>query len=154
MQKYRKGDKDTVTIAEALCTAQDYAMLNGEKVPGTWTFTGWDKTGDFVINADTTITGGWRFTPAPAKKYTYIVHYKLYAGSVANAATVHDDTYGTVDALGVTVEVDAIEVKSLNPKYKNTKKYEIRPGFQHVSVRITHDNYEITIWYQPKSTGM
>ena len=64
MRKYRKGDKDTVTIAEALCTAQDYAMLNGEKVPGAWTFTGWDKTGDFVISADTTITGSWIFTPA------------------------------------------------------------------------------------------
>ena len=32
-RKYQKGDKDTVTIAEALCTARDYAMLNGEKVP-------------------------------------------------------------------------------------------------------------------------
>ena len=142
-----------VDVADQLTTTVDYAYNEkGEKVKGTWEWVKWDKD-DFEITADTTITGGWVFTPAPAKTYKYTVHYKLYEGSIANAKTVHADTSGTVPALGDKVDIDAIPVKQLNGPYKNTTKYEIRPGFQHVSVTITHDNYEITIWYQPKSHG-
>lgn len=151
LNRYAAGE--TVNVKAQLTTTVDYAYNEkGEKVKGTWTFGTWDKA-DFPIYEDTTITGGWKFTPAPVKKYTYIVHYKLYEGSIANAATVHADTQGTVDALGDKAEVDAIAVKSLNAKYRNIKKYQVRPGFEHVSVTITHDNYEITIWYQPISTG-
>lgn len=150
--RYKAGE--TVDVVNPLTTAVDYAYNSeGLKVKGTWEFETWDKD-DFPIYENTTITGGWKFTPAPAKKYTYTVHYKLYEGSIANAATVHADTQGTVDALGDKAEIDAIAVKSLNAKYRNIKKYQIRPGFEHVSVTITHDNYEITIWYQPISTGM
>ena len=144
---------DYVDVEDQLTTTVDYAYNEkGEKVKGTWEFVTWDKS-DFEITADTTITGGWVFTPAPAKTYKYTVHYKLYEGSITNAKTVHADTSGTVPALGDKVDIDAIPVKQLNPPYKNINKYEIRPGFQHVSVTITHDNYEITIWYQPKSHG-
>ncbi len=144
---------DYVKVADQLTTTVDYAYNEkGEKVKGTWEFVPWDKA-DFEITADTTITGGWNFKPAPVKKYKYTVHYKLYEGSIENAKTVHADTDGEVDALGDKVTIDALPVTSLNPKYKNAKKYEIRHGFEHVTVTITHDNYEITIWYQPKSTG-
>lgn len=38
---------------------------NGKK--GTWTFEGWDKTGEFVIDENTTITGSWTFKADPVK---------------------------------------------------------------------------------------
>ena len=140
---------DYVHVASQLTTTVDYAYNEkGEKVKGTWEFVTWDKD-DFEITADTTITGGWSFEPAPARTYKYTVHYKLYEGSIDNAVTVNIDTYGTVDALGDSVEIDAIPVKSLSNKKYRTKT-QIYPGYQHLDVKITHDNFEITIWYLPK----
>ena len=55
-----------VTVKDNLTTTQAYAMLDGEQVPGRWSFTPWDKE-DFQITKDTTISGSWYFTP-----YTYI----------------------------------------------------------------------------------
>ena len=146
---------DYVKVEDQLTTKVDYAYNEkGEKVKGTWEFVTWDKD-DFYINQDTTITGGWVFTPAPVKTYKYTVHYKLYDGSIQNAKTVNSDTEGTVNALGDKVDIDAIAVKSLDHKqYRNVKKYKIRGGFEHVTVTITHDNYEITIWYELVSHGM
>ena len=140
---------EMVEVKPPLTTEVDYAYNSeGEKVKGTWEFETWDKA-DFDIYEDITVTGGWRFTPAPEKTYTYTVHYKLYEGSIADAedaVKVHDDTTGTVKALGTTVPIDAIPVKDLKPQFR--KKYRIYPGFQHVDVTITHDDYEIIIWYE------
>ena len=65
--------KETVDVKDQLTSAQDYAMAGGEKIPGTWTFKEWDKEDDFQITEDTTITGGWTFTPK-TYKVTYVVN--------------------------------------------------------------------------------
>ncbi|HQB32210.1 MAG TPA: SHIRT domain-containing protein [Erysipelotrichaceae bacterium] len=62
---------DLVTVHAALTTGQTYGELNGVQIPGVWTFDGWDKT-DFNITEDTTINGGWKFTPT-----TYTLHYEV-----------------------------------------------------------------------------
>ena len=143
-----------VDVKPQLTTEVDYAYNSeGEKVKGTWEFVAWDKD-DFEITEDTTVTGGWRFTPAPEKTYTYIVHYKLYISPSDMDRVVHADTTGTVKALGDKVKIDALPVQSLNKQYKNPSKYEIRPGFEHMEVTIDYNNYQINIWYQPKNTGM
>ena len=58
----------TVTVKEDLTTSQTYAEVNGEQIPGTWTFTSWD-TDDFRITEDTVITGSWTFTPDAESGY-------------------------------------------------------------------------------------
>ena len=142
-----------VHVASQLTTTKDYAYNEkGEKVLGTWTFTPWDKA-DFEITEDTTITGGWSFEPAPAKTYHYTVYYKLYEGNPDGGTEVNKPTSGDVPPFTI-VPIDAIPVKKLNNPYRSEYNYEIRHGFEHVSVQITHDNYEITIWYQIKSHGM
>ena len=94
---YSKGN--TVEVAEPLVTTRDHAMLNGEKVPGVWTFTGWNKTGDFVISADTTVTGSWAFTPEkepkPEERASYTVRCLLQDGTpIAEEKTVTGQTVG------------------------------------------------------------
>ena len=60
--KYYKGEKCTV----------DTAYKKGDTVPGkkdgkkgTWTFSGWDKTGEFDIDGNTVIKGSWTFKADP-----------------------------------------------------------------------------------------
>lgn len=58
---------ETVDVKPQLTTEVDYAYNSeGEKVSGTWGFVSWDKD-DFEIYEDTTVTGGWRFTPRTRK---------------------------------------------------------------------------------------
>ncbi|MDO4479384.1 MAG: InlB B-repeat-containing protein [Lachnospiraceae bacterium] len=54
--------ENPVEVADKLASSQDYAIVDGQKVYGEWTFTGWDKE-DFIITEDTVITGEWTFTP-------------------------------------------------------------------------------------------
>lgn len=146
--KTEYAPNDYVTVAAQLTTTKDYAYNeNNEKVLGTWTFTPWDKA-DFEITEDTTITGGWTFEPAPAKTYHYTVYYKLYEGDPSGGIELNIPTSG--DVLPFTeVNIDAIPVTKLSNKKYRTKT-QIYPGFQHVDVKITHDNFVITIWYLPK----
>ncbi len=54
--------KAKVTVKPGLTTTQGYAVVNGQKVSGTWSFTGWDRE-NFEITENTVITGSWKFTP-------------------------------------------------------------------------------------------
>lgn len=145
LKEYAPGE--LVDVKDQLTTTVGYAYNeNNEKVLGTWSFTPWDKA-DFEIHEDTTITGGWSFEPAPAKTYHYTVYYKLYEGNPSGGTEVHKPTSGDVPPF-TEVPIDAIPVKQLYGPYR--AKVQIYPGFQHLDVKITHDNFEITIWYLPK----
>ena len=138
-----------VKVADQLTTTVDYAYNEkGEKVKGTWEFVTWDKS-DFEITDDTTITGGWRFTPAPAIKYNYTVEYWLVDGTKL-VAKVADDKSDTVDALGTKVVEEAIPMgsKLLKPKYRSPAKYRIKPHWEKVTATINKNNQVIYIFYE------
>ncbi len=65
--EYHYNDK--VTVQNELTTTWTTSNGKADGVPGTWTFSGWDKD-DFNITEDTTISGSWTFTPD-----TYKVSY-------------------------------------------------------------------------------
>ncbi len=142
---------EMVEVKPQLTTEVDYAYNeNGEKVKGTWEFVTWNKD-DFPITEDTTVTGGWRFTPAPAKEYHYTVEYWLVDG-VKRIAKVADDKTGTVVALGVNVVEEAIPMgsKLLKAKYRSPTKYQIKSSWEKVTVTITKSNQVIPIYYEQK----
>ncbi len=62
------GYKSSVTVADNLTTTQNYAQVNGKRVPGTWTFVVWDKESGFLITSDTIISGAWSFAPSGDNK--------------------------------------------------------------------------------------
>jgi LPXTG-motif cell wall-anchored protein len=74
--EYHYGD--TVTVKDVLESDQKYAMVDGERKSGYWTFTGWG-TGNFQITESTTLYGKWKFT----ENYTlsYEVADDVLAGS-------------------------------------------------------------------------
>lgn len=146
-KEYASGE--TVKVAEQLTTPDDYAYnAKGEKISGTWKFTPWDKD-DFQICENTTITGGWTFTPAPPPvKYKYVVHYVLFDNIKTKVA---DDETFEVDKLGITVTEYAKTGNALKAKYR--KNYQPVPGFESVKDTIDRDGYEIYIYYQKKSSS-
>ena len=114
-------------------------------------FVPWDKD-DFDIHEDTTITGGWTFTPAPLTKYKYIVHYVLWEDFLKGKTTeVADDETREIDQLGITVTEPAKTGNDLKPKYR--KNYQPVPGYESVTQVIRYDGYEIWIFYQKKSSS-
>ena len=140
---------EMVDVHDQLTTTVDYAYNEkGEKVKGAWEFVTWDKD-DFPIYEDTTITGGWVFTPAPVKTYSYTVEYWLVDGSNL-VAKVADDKHGTVDALGEEVVEEAIPMgsKLLKAKYRSPNKYRIKPHWEKVPAKINKDNQVIYIFYE------
>ena len=68
------GYKEKVEVEDDLTSTQKYAKdpTTGEQTPGTWTFTPWNPGEDFEITENTTIRGGWTFTPAGKVKVTYV----------------------------------------------------------------------------------
>ncbi len=58
-----------VTVKDALKTTQGWAVDpdTGNKIAGTWVFSGWDKD-DFNIKEDTAISGSWKFVPGTPGK--------------------------------------------------------------------------------------
>ncbi len=137
---------EMVDVKPQLTTEVDYAYNSeGEKVKGTWEFVTWDKD-DFSITEDTTVTGGWVFTPATVQTqtYKYIVHYMLLDGT-----PVANNWYWAVDNLGDEVTVPAIPIGSwLYAKYRSPKKYQIVSGYESVTEIIDKDGYEIYIYYE------
>ena len=143
---------DSVDVVEQLTTEVDYAFNDkGEKIVGTWEFSSWDKS-DFDIHEDTTITGGWKFTPEAPKTYRYIVHYRLFDGK-NNDTVVHEDTYGFVNELGKEEIVPALPLNQLKSQYRSAKKYRIKPGFESVKKVISKNDFEIYIFYERISSG-
>ncbi len=77
----------TVKVAPRQTTSWTTSDGTQSGVPGTWTFTGWARSGvssasedSFVINEDTLLQGKWRFTPRE-DPYSYtFVFYKEWIG--------------------------------------------------------------------------
>ena len=97
---YKSGD--LVTVFAALTTTQTYAVVGGVNIPGTWEFSGWNKT-DFIITANTDIKGSWKFTPT-----TYALNYVVAEDAVygtptdaVNPANKTGIAYNTDETLGV-----------------------------------------------------
>ncbi len=61
--EYQSGD--TVTVEPNLTTSWTTSDGTESGIPGTWTFTPWDKESGFEIADDTVITGAWTFTVDP-----------------------------------------------------------------------------------------
>ena len=143
---------EMVNVKDQLTTTVGYAYNEkGEKVKGAWEFVTWDKA-DFEIYADTTITGGWVFTPAPVTKYHYTVHYVLWDDYLKGKKTiVADDEDRVIDQLGIPVTEPAKTGNDLKPKYR--KNYQPVPGYESVTATIDRDGYEIWIFYQKKSSS-
>ncbi len=98
---------ETVHVAADLTTKCEYAMVDGQKVYGTWRFVSWDAK-NFEIEKDTVITGSWVFTPARSPEDPVSPDTGLETMLLAFAA------------LGVTVVMAAIVTKT-SKKRKNAK---------------------------------
>ena len=137
-----------VDVKPQLTTTVDYAYNEkGEKVKGAWEFVTWDKD-DFEIYADTTITGGWVFTPAPTTKYHYIVEYWLWDGKNM-IKKVHADKEVEIDSLGIVRREDALSLDQLKKPYSVMKngKYQYYIVTPYQEKLISKDGYIIYILY-------
>lgn len=72
VKEYNRSD--TVGVADNLTTGWTTSDGTDTGIPGTWTFSEWDKEARsaFEILKDTVITGSWEFTPD-----TYNLEYKI-----------------------------------------------------------------------------
>ena len=113
--------EDPVTIADDLTTTQGYAVdpNNGDEVPGTWTFTPWDKE-DFQITEDTTITGSWTFTP-DTYEVTYVVNGDPVYGTPADSTTPTDENnpYGYKEQVTVKENLTTTQDYAVDPNTGN-----------------------------------
>ncbi len=140
--------KDYVKVHDQLTTTVDYAYNEkGENVKGTWKFETWDKA-DFEITEDTTITGGWVFTPAPTTKYHYYVEYWLWDGKKMTQQ-VHAREEVEIDSLGITRREYAIPLAQLKKPYSVMKngKYQYYIVTPYQEKLISKDGYIIYILY-------
>lgn len=80
-------------------------VKNAPTTPAGYTFGGWSKTGSFVIDDNTTITGAWSLNTY------YITFYK-------------DDGTTVVDKIGFTAETTSISAPTVPAKTENVDWYD------------------------------
>lgn len=87
--------KEQVTVKADLVTAWTTSDGTANGVPGTWTFTPWDKE-DFQITENTIITGAWKFAPAPTPptdpKVGNLTVSKTISGNAADSSNAFSFT--------------------------------------------------------------
>ena len=71
---------DSVTVSPVLTSAWTTSDGTESGIPGTWTFTPWNKESGFQITGDTVIEGAWVFTPASGS----LTVSKTISGSAAS----------------------------------------------------------------------
>lgn len=87
---------DTVRVENNQHTSWTTSNGMADGIPGTWTFTAWDKGAgtDFTITTDTVIKGSWKFVPT-----TYSLGYVIVTSDNPNAAL-------TTPTPSITVGID------------------------------------------------
>ncbi len=159
---YEQGDK--VIVKDDLTSDQDYAIdpKTGEKVPGKWTFTPWDKD-DFKITENTTITGSWSFTPdtgiGGGDPETYKVSYEPKPDDIwgipEDASKPSDATYSKDDKVIVADDPVSEQDYAIDPKTgeKVPGKWTFTPWDKDDFV-ITEDTVITGSWSFTPDTGI
>lgn len=115
-EQYDKGE--TAKITDAYSTHKDLVDSKGVK----WTFKGWDRTGEFKIEADTIVYGTWErvieVVPPAEEKQEFDVTYEWDGDVPADAVLPEKKTYeeDTVVPIDKTYDENTV-IETENGKY-------------------------------------